>query len=77
VPELRTLEDLIARWEHSARRKFFDARVETSEVGRRFLRNAAMGYFNCAQDLRKALGVPLLEPSATRTARPTPPQGEV
>jgi len=75
LPELRTLEDLVAHWERIARRAFFDAKVETSDFGRRFIENKAMNYYNCAQDLRRALGVPLRELSATRTTRPTPPRG--
>lgn len=53
-----TLTALCLTWEQRARSKFRSAEHEEGAMGRRLIEHGAMCYFNCAQELRKALAAP-------------------
>ena len=53
------LEELFKTWEHRALNKFLSAELEKDAMGKRLIEHGAMCYFNCAQELREALAVPL------------------
>lgn len=65
MTEAEKLEELIARWEHRARRLFYSAERETNPMGKRLLEHGAMCYFNCATELREARTVLSPAPLAT------------
>lgn len=50
-----TPAELSIIWENRARYAFLSAEHETDPMGRRLIEHGAMCYFNCAQELRKAL----------------------
>jgi len=50
---------LCEAWEKLARCKFISADAEKNPMGKQFIEHGAMCYFNCAQELRKVLEVPL------------------
>jgi hypothetical protein len=54
--EIDAIKKLIFDWEGIARNKFIDANLEGDEIGKRFIEHGAICYFNCAQELKKALG---------------------
>lgn len=54
------ISGLPAKWEGTARRKFIDAAREENEMGKKLIEHGAMCYFNCAQELKKALGPAVL-----------------
>ena len=56
------LSALVARWEQSARRAFWDAESEADPMGKRLIEHGAMCYFNCAQDLKEYQASLLLPP---------------
>jgi hypothetical protein len=49
-----SLMDLVNEWEHSARRRFMDAK-NSEGVEKRGLEDGAIIYANCARELKKAL----------------------
>lgn len=51
----KRLEELIEKWNHSARRAFYDAEREQDPMGKRLIEHGAMCYFNCATELTAAL----------------------
>jgi len=53
--EPKPLNDLAAKWERSARRKFLDASQEKTPEGKRALEHCAICYLNCAHELSEAL----------------------
>lgn len=55
----KKLKDLIEKWERISRRKFFDADDEDDKMRKILIQHGAMCYFNCANDLREALGCSL------------------
>jgi hypothetical protein len=56
---------LIDEWEGYARRAFVNAERESDPMGKRLIEHGAMCYFNCAQELKKAVqAVSFLQPSA-------------
>jgi len=62
------LEKLLRSWEHSAKRKFWDAEKEKDTMGKRLIEHGAMVYFNCGRELSKIIGqvFPLLPFSGTQ-----------
>ena len=50
-----SFNDLIARWEQTARRAFMDAKKEKDPMGKRVIENKAMCYFNCSNELKAVL----------------------
>ena len=63
---------LAQQWENRSRRKFMDAKEEESQTGKRLIEHGAMCYFNAAEDLRSAFGLPEMAPTTEKT-KPTPP----
>lgn len=48
-------EQLIAKWEHSARQHFYCAERTDEAIGKRMTEYGAMVYFNCAQALKELI----------------------
>ena len=61
----KEFQQLVTKWESSARRAFLDAEAEQDLMGRQLIEHGAMCYFNCASDLRRVLASLLLGPLAT------------
>ncbi len=53
--DAKNLNALCIEWERRARNKFRSAELEKDVMGKRLIEHGAMCYFNCAQELRKAL----------------------
>ena len=47
--------DLIQKWEHEARRSFWDAEKEKYLMGKRALENRGIIYVNCIRELKEVL----------------------
>lgn len=54
-PLIAELEQLIATWERSAKRRFEDAETEQNPMGRRLIIHGASCYLNCANELRTVM----------------------
>jgi hypothetical protein len=61
-----TLDELIANWEHHARRKWYDAEREKNPMGKKLIEHGAICYQNCARELSEALILVSPVPSATQ-----------
>ena len=61
---------LVEKWENIARHKFYDASKDKDPMGKRFLENGAMCYFNCAQQLKEVQALISLHPSTTQEECP-------
>lgn len=48
-------QELVARWEHHARREFHAAESEENYMGRKLLEHGAVCHCNCANALREVL----------------------
>ena len=59
------LQELVARWEHHARREFHAAESEENYMGRKLLEHGAVCHCNCAKALGEVLKAASTEPSAT------------
>lgn len=62
-----TLRGLVNLWENRARRAFGDAEGEPTDEGRRFIEHGAIGYLNCARELRDLIGG--VQPTSERPER--------
>jgi hypothetical protein len=60
-------EKLLRSWEHSAKRKFWDAEKEKDPMGKRLIEHGAMVYFNCGRELSKIIGQAFPLPSLSDT----------
>lgn len=56
--------DLVAQWEHRARKQFECADRTDDPMGKRVMEHGATVYFNCAQELRAIRVGSLLQPEA-------------
>lgn len=57
---------LVTQWERRAKMQFQCSDGTEDEMGRRVMAHGALTNFNCAQQLREVLGVPLPPSSAIR-----------
>lgn len=62
------LLSLAETWEHIARTRFEASVIKENVPSKRQIERSAMIYFNCAQELRAILNVPLLPILTTRKA---------
>ncbi|OHX10482.1 hypothetical protein BI347_22155 [Chromobacterium sphagni] len=78
----KTLMDLVAQWENSARNRLFTAKRTKEEMGAgkdiqktefeiRALESTAMIYINCASEVRSILGTSLIQLSAIPSTNQT------